>query len=34
MPSVTFEKLSEEKKKQIEQAAIKEFSNYTLADLL
>lgn len=33
MPSVTFEKLSEEKKKQIEMAAIKEFSNYTYHDI-
>lgn len=33
MPSVTFEKLPEEKKKQIEQAAIKEFSNYTYHDI-
>lgn len=33
MPSVTFEKLSAEKKKQIEKAAIKEFSNYTYHDI-
>ena len=33
MPSITFEKLPEEKKKQIEQAAIKEFSNYTYHDI-
>ena len=33
MPSVTFEKLSVEKKKQIEEAAIKEFSNYTYHDI-
>ena len=33
MPSVTFDKLPAEKKKQIEEAAIKEFSNYTYHDI-
>lgn len=33
MPTITFEKLSEEKKKLIEKAAIKEFSNYTYAEI-
>lgn len=33
MPTITFDKLSEDKKKVIERAAIKEFSNYTYDDI-
>ena len=33
MPTITFDKLSEDKKKIIENAAIKEFSNYTYDDI-
>lgn len=33
MPTITFERLSEDKKRLIEKAAIKEFSNYTYSDI-